>query len=310
VFTPFHRRWADLPREPWPDPGQAAVADDAGCGVPASDPAEPAGEHAALDRLAAFEDRADRYQDDRDLPATDGTSRLSEDLRFGTISPRTIEQVVGTGSDGRAGFVRQLAWREFCAQLMRAFPRLATTELRPEYRSMEWRDDPDGVAAWKDGRTGYPIVDAAMRQLSETGWMHNRVRMLTASFLVKDLLVDWRVGERHFAELLHDFDPAQNAANWQWVAGTGADAAPYFRVFNPVTQGKRFDPEGEFTRHWVPELAGLAGADIHAPWELGPLELEAAGITLGVTYPAPIVDHAEARQTAIEAYERARALEP
>jgi deoxyribodipyrimidine photo-lyase len=162
------------------------------------------------------------------------------------------------------------------------------------------------IEAWKAGRTGYPIVDAGMRQLATEGWMHNRARMLTASFLVKDLHIDWRVGERHFASLLHDYDVAQNVANWQWVAGTGADAAPYFRVFNPVTQGRKFDAGGDYVRRWVPELAGIEGIDIHAPWEIGPLELAAAGVTLGDTYPERIVDHAEARDEAIAMYEAAK----
>lgn len=306
VFTPFYRRWAETEREPWPDPGDAAVAADPGAGLPASESDEPAGEQAALERLHAFEARADAYQEERDFPGVEATSRLSEDLRFGTISPRTIEREIGTDTKGRAGFVRQLAWREFCAQLLLAFPRMATLELRPEYRTMRWRDDPAGVEAWKHGRTGYPIVDAGMRELAATGWMHNRVRMLAASFLVKDLLVDWRVGERHFADLLHDYDPAQNSANWQWVAGTGADAAPYFRIFNPVTQGRRFDAAGDYVRRWVPELAGIEGIDIHAPWEMGPLDLAAAGVTLGETYPYPIVDHAVARDETIAAYEAAR----
>ena len=171
---------------------------------------------------------------------------------------------------------------------------------------IRWRVDPDGLAAWKEGRTGYPIVDAGMRQLAETGWMHNRIRLITASFLVKDLLIDWREGEAHFRELLVDFDLSQNVGNWQWVAGTGPDAAPYVRIFNPVTQARRFDPSGDFVRRWVPELAPLEGTRIHAPWEVPPLELSAADITLGDDYPLPIVDHADARLRALDEYGRVR----
>jgi len=217
-----------------------------------------------------------------------------------------VASEVGDGSEGRRAFVRQLAWREFYAGVLVAFPETVRRALRPEFDRVVWRDDPEGLAAWQEGRTGYPIVDAGMRQLRSTGWMHNRVRMITASFLVKDLLVDWRLGERWFRRLLVDADLAQNVGNWQWVAGTGADAAPYFRVFNPVTQSRRFDPDGDYLRRWVPELAGLTGDAIHAPWTAGPLDLAAAGVILGDTYPAPIVDHAAARDRVIAAFEAAR----
>ena len=179
--------------------------------------------------------------------------------------------------------------------------------MRAELDGVAWRDDPDAVSAWQEGRTGFPIVDAGMRQLATIGWMHNRVRMITASFLVKDLLVDWRIGEAHFRHLLVDGEISQNAGNWQWVAGTGPDAAPYFRVLNPVTQSRRFDPDGEYIARWVPELAGLPPADRHAPWELGPIELAAGGIVLGEDYPDRLVDHAAARERAIAAYSAARA---
>jgi deoxyribodipyrimidine photo-lyase len=169
-----------------------------------------------------------------------------------------------------------------------------------------WLDDPAGTEAWKLGSTGYPLVDAGMRQLMAQGWIHNRVRLVAASFLVKDLLVDWRIGERHFRRHLLDADPAQNVGNWRWVAGTGHDAAPFFRIFNPVTQSRRFDPAGAYIRTWVPELAGLSDASIHAPWEAGPLDLASAGVTLGVDYPEPIVDHDMARIRALEAYGVAR----
>jgi deoxyribodipyrimidine photo-lyase len=177
--------------------------------------------------------------------------------------------------------------------------------VKEAFDGIEWRDDPDGLAAWKEGRTGYPVVDAGMRELASTGAMHNRVRMITASFLVKDLLIDWRLGERHFRHLLADGDVPQNAGNWQWVAGTGPDAAPFFRIFNPVTQSRAHDPEGRYLRRWVPELAGLDDKAIHAPWEAGPLDLAAAGVTLGDTYPEPIVDHADARERTLAAYRAA-----
>ena len=209
-------------------------------------------------------------------------------------------------SAGGEAFVRQLAWRDWFAHLLAEEPSLTEHALRPELDAIAWRDDPEGLEAWTRGRTGYPLVDAGMRELAATGRLHNRVRMVAASFLVKDLLIDWRLGERHFRRLLLDGDVAQNVGNWQWVAGTGPDAAPYFRVFNPVTQSRTHDPDGSYLRRWLPELAGLDDRAIHAPWELGPLELAAAGVTLGdtpdATYPQPIVDHAAARARALAAH--------
>jgi len=209
------------------------------------------------------------------------------------------------GEDRRA-FVRQLAWRDWYAHLLHEIPALAGHALNPALDHIAWRDDPEQVAAWQQGRTGYPLVDAGMRELAVTGTMHNRVRMVTASFLVKDLLVDWRVGERYFRRHLIDGDVAQNVGNWQWVAGTGPDAAPYFRVLNPVTQSRVHDPDGHYLRRWLPELDALGSSAIHAPWEAGPLELAAAGIVLGTTYPEPIVEHADARIRAMDAHHRAR----
>jgi len=308
VFSPFHRRWASTPWDPWPEPGDATVTGEPGEPLPPLDaePPRPAGEAGAHALLQGFLDVLGDYQARRDRIGDLGTSALSVALRFGTISPREVVEVVGTGSDDGAAFVRQLAWRDWFAHLLHEEPSLPHRPLRREYERIPWRDDPDDLAAWREGRTGYPIVDAGMRELAAVGTMHNRVRMIAASFLVKDLLIDWRTGERHFRHLLADGDVPQNVGNWQWVAGTGPDAAPYFRVFNPVTQARTHDPDGSYVRRWVPELAGLAGAAIHAPWELGPLELAAAGVTLGDTYPWPVVDHAEARLRALEAFGAAR----
>ncbi|MDH3705148.1 MAG: DNA photolyase family protein [Acidimicrobiia bacterium] len=308
VFSAFHRAWDRLPHEPWGDADPAEVLAITGQPIPepSAAPAIEPGEGAALDRLGAWLERVDGYDTDRDRPDRPGTSTLSADLRFGTVSPREVLLRVGDHTDGRAAFCRQLAWRDWYAHTTLARPDIANAALRPEYDRIEWRDDPTGFEAWQQGRTGYPIVDAGMRELTATGFMHNRVRMITASFLVKDLLIDWRRGERHFRHHLLDGDVAQNAGNWQWVAGTGPDAAPYFRIFNPITQSERFDPDGAYIRRWVPELAGLDRKAIHRPDRLGPLELEAAGVTLGDTYPHPIVDHAAARERTLRAYAAAK----
>ncbi len=198
-------------------------------------------------------------------------------------------------------FLSELGWREFSYTLLYHFPALATDNFRAQFDAMPWRDDPAALRAWQRGLTGYPLVDAGLRELWTTGWMHNRVRMVVASFLIKHLLIDWRAGEAWFWDTLVDADPANNAASWQWVAGCGADAAPYFRIFNPVAQGQKFDPDGAYVRRWVPELAGLDNASIHAPWEASPLELDAAGVRLGVDYPEPLVEHAAARARALDA---------
>jgi deoxyribodipyrimidine photo-lyase len=304
VFTPFAAKWQQLPLPRWPAGDSATVEGDEGDGLPGleSEPFQPGGEEAALDRLAEFTKRVDDYDDTRDIPALRGTSVLSADLRFGTLAPRTVADVIGTSTRGRASFVRQLAWRDWFAHLLWEMPSLADTALRPEMDDIQWVNDPTDIEAWREGMTGYPLVDAGMRQLASTGWMHNRVRMVVASFLVKDLLVDWRIGERWFRRLLVDADIPQNAGNWQWVAGTGPDAAPYFRVFNPVLQSKKFDPDGTYIKAFVPELAAVPAPLIHSPWTAAPLELAAAGVTLGHTYPYQIIDHGFARGRALAAY--------
>jgi len=305
VFTPFWRRWTTTPLASPSAEGRARLLNDPGAGLPGTDVGpDPA------DLVARWMERADDYPATRDIPAKDGTSGLSTALRYGTISPRALVEEVGAHSPGREAFVRQLAWRDWYAHTMWEFPDLDRRPRRAEYEAIEWEEGPDAddaFAAWIEGRTGYPFVDAGMRQLADTGWMHNRVRMVTASFLVKDLLIDWRRGEQYFRRMLTDADPAQNAGNWQWVAGTGLDAAPYFRIFNPVTQSRRFDPEGSYIRRWVPALTALDDDAIHAPWECRPLDLAAADVVLGQTYPAPIVDHAAARDRTLAAY--ATALE-
>ncbi|HLX61714.1 MAG TPA: deoxyribodipyrimidine photo-lyase [Planctomycetota bacterium] len=257
------------------------------------------------------------YARQRDLPSVEGTSRLSAHLKFGTISPRTVlakcRVLLGPGiersgssilqlarAESRKGvemFIGELIWRDFFFQIMGEFPRVAVASFRAEYDAIKWENEAEKLARWKEGRTGFPIVDAGMRQLAQTGWMHNRVRMIVACFLCKDLLIDWREGERHFSRLLIDGEPAVNNGNWQWAAGTGTDAQPYFRIFNPTAQGKRFDPAGAYVRRWVPELSALPDEFIHEPW----LAREACG-----DYAERIVDHAAQRAKALSLYRAAR----
>ena len=248
------------------------------------------------------------YAVGRDHPDRPATSRLSPHLHWGEINPwRTIERVRDAAAAGKVAaaeaekFVAEIGWRDFSAHLLHHFPTMPERAFRPEYDAMPWRDDPKGLEAWKRGRTGYPLVDAGMRQLWATGWMHNRVRMVVASFLVKHLLIDWREGEAWFWDTLVDADLASNVQNWQWVAGSGADAAPYFRIFNPITQGEKFDAKGGYVRRWVPELRALPDRWLQAPWTAPPEVLRDAGVRLGKDYPHPILDHGQARARALDA---------
>ena len=269
------------------------------------------GEAGAAKRLASFLDRGlNGYSTERDRPDHDGTSSLSAHLHFGEISPRRVwhavrEAVGGLPATQITGspevYLRELGWREFASHLLYHFPHTTNAPLRAGYARFPWANDPVGLSAWQRGQTGYPVVDAGMRQLWATGWMHNRVRMIVASFLVKDLRVNWLEGARWFWDTLVDANLAANTLGWQWAAGCGADAAPYFRIFNPTSQGRKFDPEGTFVRRWVPELGRLSAADIHAPAEADQATLAKAGVSLGREYPEPIVDHAEARKLALAA---------
>jgi deoxyribodipyrimidine photo-lyase len=258
------------------------------------------------------------YGDERDFPGRDGTSMLSPWLHAGELSPRQIWAAVqaearGSGvfppSRGAGVFLSEVGWREFGYHLLYHFPRTPASPLREEFARFPWADDPGGrkLRAWQRGRTGYPIVDAGMRQLWHTGWMHNRVRMIVASFLVKHLRLPWQRGAEWFWDTLVDADLASNTLGWQWSAGCGADAAPYFRIFAPVLQGRKFDPDGDYVRRWVPELARLPLEHLHAPWEAPAEALAAAGVRLGETYPRPIVDHATARAEALAALKQLRA---
>ena len=316
VFTPFSKAWKALPR-----PVSIALAPDrlpplptglASDALPEGQPAMrfvwQAGEVAAAQRLADFlaGPIAD-YADDRNRLDLDGTSTLSPYLRFGMISARqaalaawqAIEQGLGRGAET---WLNELIWREFYQAILYHFPDVLQQAFNPSLRNIAWRDAPEDLRAWQEGRTGYPVVDACMRQLSGMGWMHNRGRMIVASFLVKDLLLDWRLGERWFMRWLVDGDPAANNGGWQWTAGVGTDAAPYFRIFNPLLQGQKFDPQGDFVRRWLPELRRVPTAYIHTPW-LMPEDVQAAcGVRMGREYPLPIVNHAAARDRTLAAY--------
>jgi deoxyribodipyrimidine photo-lyase len=267
----------------------------------------PLGASGAQRLLDEFMRRIDAYGERRDFPALKGPSYLSVHLRFGTVSVRRLAaRAHALASEGAQAWLSELVWRDFYQSVLHHFPHVVGGAFRREYDALEFDNDETKWEAWKAGRTGYPLVDAAMRQINQTGYMHNRLRMVTASFLVKDLHVDWRWGERYFADHLNDFDLAANNGGWQWAASTGCDAQPYFRIFNPVTQSEKFDPEGKFIRRYVPELARVPAKFVHAPWTLPPLEQEAAGCLIGRDYPAPIVDHDVARKVTLERYNRVK----
>ncbi|MBM4021584.1 MAG: DUF1501 domain-containing protein [Planctomycetes bacterium] len=333
VFTPFWRALLALPEPAAPMSAprrlvQAAAAerpsvplevDDLGL-LPEIDWASTMaeiwapGEAGGTKRLSRFLERAlAGYGTGRDRPDQDGTSGLSPHLHFGEVSPRRVWHAVREAVGGKpaakiAGspevFLRELGWREFASHLLFHFPHTSDAPLRADYARFPWATDPVGLRAWQRGRTGFPVVDAGMRQLWATGWMHNRVRMIVASFLVKDLRVNWLTGARWFWDTLVDADLAANTLGWQWAAGCGADAAPYFRIFNPRSQGEKFDPDGGYVRRWVPALGTMPAADIHAPAEAEATVLAKAAVQLGRDYPEPIVDHAEARKLALEALKK------
>ena len=321
VFTPFSRAWkAALPSRlsPLPVP-EIPFPDD----FPASDPLPdftahptfPSGEAQARHRLRTFLDGPIyAYADSRNILDQDGTSQLSPYLRFGMLSLRqAVAGAIGCmneAPDGQAAqsaetWLNELIWREFYIAILYHFPAVLRQSFRADLQNVRWLDDPGDLKAWQQGLTGYPVVDAGMRQLAQLGWMHNRARMITASFLVKDLLVDWRLGERWFMENLLDGDPAANNGGWQWTAGTGTDAAPYFRIFNPILQSKKFDSQGGYIRRWVPELERVPEQYIHSPWEMLEQVERQSGCVIGRDYPAPIVDHATARQRVLDVYGQA-----
>jgi deoxyribodipyrimidine photo-lyase len=337
VYTPFGKRWRSFgpfsrsdilpapqalstPGEPQGDPIPSA---------PALPPSVPfaAGEAEAKRRLSAFVSGEHApiydYAKLRDQPGTDATSQLSPYLRWGMISPRLAALAAyeaidraraldGANTDdgrqkGADTWLAELIWREFYVAILHAFPHVRGSSFRREFNAIAWRNDDADFAAWCEGRTGYPIVDAAMRQLVAEGWMHNRCRMITASFLVKDLLIDWQWGERFFMQHLVDGDPAPNNGGWQWTAGTGTDAAPYFRIFNPVMQSQKFDPQGTYIRRWLPELRHVPLEFLHEPYKMQKSDQIKARCTLGADYPLPIVDHHAVRDRVLEAYAAAKA---
>lgn len=342
VYTPYWRRWRALveqrraewlqqvdppPLRPVPEGvADLAIPGAADLGVTVSQRIPPGGETSGNTRLAAFVDLAAvhniaGYADGRDLLAEPATSRLSPYLRFGCVAPRAalraaLRLLDEAGDEQRAErivrsietWIGELAWRDFYYQILWHYPHVLRRSFKPQYDALAWENDSALFDAWKEGRTGYPVVDAAMRQLNEEAWMHNRARMIVASFLTKDLLIDWRWGERYFMQQLVDGDHAANNGGWQWSAGTGADAQPYFRVFNPVSQGQKFDPKGEYVRRYLPELAQVPDRYIHAPWTMPPSEQQRCGVVIGRDYPAPIVDHTERRMHAQALYRAASSV--
>ncbi|OYT89628.1 MAG: deoxyribodipyrimidine photolyase [Burkholderiales bacterium PBB6] len=333
VFTPYKNAWLRKVNEfylrgwpvarhasalaAWPErAGKPGVPALSGIGFEPSDLHTlklPTGSTGARELLDDFLHRIDHYEDARNFPAVKGPSYLSTHLRFGTVSIRTLAREAlhrsQGGSRGAEVWLSELIWRDFYHQILHHHPRVVGHSFKPEYDAVKWEHGKHGDAlftAWCEGRTGYPLVDAAMLQLLKTGYMHNRLRMISASFLTKDLGIDWRRGEAWFALHLNDFDLAANNGGWQWAASTGCDAQPYFRIFNPVTQSERFDPDGKFIRRYLPQLAGLGRKAIHAPWLAKPLELVEASVKLGIDYPEPVVDHDAARQLTLARFAVAR----
>ena len=328
VFTPYRNAWlhklqpADLQAHPVQDHLQAlsprpavhqrALPTLAALGFEPSNLAElrlPCGSQGAESLLQDFLPRLPAYGRSRDFPALKGPSYLSVHLRFGTVSIRRLvdlaRQAHEGGSDGAGTWLNELVWRDFYMQILANHPSVCQHSYKPQYDAIQWEEGEAADAlfeAWGEGRTGYPLVDAAMHQLRQTGYMHNRLRMVVASFLVKDLGIDWRRGEAWFALHLNDFDLAANNGGWQWASSSGCDAQPYFRIFNPVSQSRKFDPDGRFIRRYLPRLAALPAQALHAPWEARPLELQEAGLRLGIDYPMPIVQHDEARQRTLQRY--------
>ncbi len=294
VFTPYHRAWLEHGwRQPAARPQGVDWVGLRSDDLPSYDEVTGAGEIQARRRWSAYLEQVAAYDEVRDRPDLDATSRMSVPLKYGELHPRTLlADLAGKRSQGADSFRRELAWREFCADLLARNPDAAWKPLRQPFEEMVYDEPGEAFDAWCAGETGFPFVDAGMRQLAAEGFMHNRVRMVVASFLVKDLHVHWKHGARWFMRSLRDGDLASNSLNWQWVAGCGADAAPYFRIFNPVQQGLRFDPDGEYVRRWVPELRSLDGKAVHEPWKHGGAE----------KYPEPLVDHAEAREESLRRY--------
>ena len=328
VYTPYRNAWmkrlqaqgitadampADTPLAPPPDEHPIPSLEDIGFAPTNLDTlGVRAGMSGAQALFDTFAERIGQYHASRDYPALKGPSYLSVHLRFGTVSLRRLVQHAlqvmdadPAAAEGARVWLSELTWRDFYFQVLHHFPHAAERSFKPDYDRIVWQDGAQGdrlFDAWAQGRTGYPLVDAAMAQLEHSGYMHNRLRMVTASFLTKDLGIDWRRGERLFADKLIDFDLAANNGGWQWAASSGCDAQPYFRIFNPVTQSQKFDPQGRFIRRYLPQLASLPDRAIHAPWLAAPMELQAAGVRLGENYPRPVVDHDLARRRTLERY--------
>ena len=336
VFTPYKNAWLAYVSEHPPashdalalSGGLATIPATVPSGVPALEAIGfqasnlallnlPCGASGGRSLFAEFFERMDDYHTTRDFPAVKGPSYLGVHLRFGTVSVRqlaaTALQRAAQGSAGAAVWLSELVWREFYAQILANFPHVVSGSFKPGYDAIQWEKGKSAkalFAAWCEGRTGYPLVDAAMAQINQSGYMHNRLRMVAASFLVKNLGIDWRWGEAYFAEKLNDFDLSSNNGGWQWVASSGCDAQPYFRIFNPLSQSEKFDPQGKFIRRYLPQLAELGPKAIHAPWNASPLEREAAGVRLGDNYPEPVVSHELARVQTLARYAAVRNKPP